>query len=343
MGLFAVCAISSCAFAQDHHSMVPINDEDIISAESINAAEEPDLSTSPATVQYRVRPFNYQQHAYQNQIRLQQQQQHQVQEEDEHAEASQEDPEEENVPQHHQQHIIQAPQQPQPAYRRPAYAQPQQAQQDHPVFRKVEQNQKRLQNRDRVREQQHKQELEDELEQEEEPDRLALLLEKSDFACNGRPTGYYADEGLGCEVFHYCADNQKHSWICPEGFSFHQVHLICMPAGSDNVCQQSSKYTFVNEYLYKPLNMEEHQQKPNVMLRYSERYFPEEIFQDERQEYDEEENDRRSSQQQYRQAIQQQQRQQPVRKWERIQNIFDNEVTNKQYRWQASLSHLSRP
>lgn len=108
----------------------------------------------------------------------------------------------------------------------------------------------------------------EEVEAEEEPDRLSLLLEKSDFHCTGRTTGYYADESLSCEVFHYCQENQKHSWICPEGFTFHQVHLICMPPSSDNICEQSSKYHFVNDYLYKPINMEEHMSKPNVTLRY---------------------------------------------------------------------------
>lgn len=108
----------------------------------------------------------------------------------------------------------------------------------------------------------------EEVEVEEEPDRLSVLLEKSDFHCTGRTTGYYADESLGCEVFHYCQENQKHSWICPEGFTFHQVHLICMPPSSDNICEQSSKYHFVNDYLYKPINMEEHMTKPNVTLRY---------------------------------------------------------------------------
>ncbi|XP_058834135.1 uncharacterized protein LOC131691618 [Topomyia yanbarensis] len=122
----------------------------------------------------------------------------------------------------------------------------------------------------------------EELEAEEEPDRLSLLLEKSDFHCTGRTTGYYADESLACEVFHYCQENQKHSWICPEGFTFHQVHLICMPPSNDNICEQSSKYHFVNDYLYKPLNMEEHMTKPNVTLRYSERYYPENFYVDER-------------------------------------------------------------
>jgi hypothetical protein len=123
---------------------------------------------------------------------------------------------------------------------------------------------------------------EEELE-EEEPDRLSLLLAKSAFNCNGRTTGYYSDEGLGCEIFHYCQENQKHSWICPEGFTFHQIHLICMPPSNDNICEQSSKYTFVNDYLYKPINMEEHQSRPNISLRYSERYYPENFYLDERQ------------------------------------------------------------
>lgn len=103
---------------------------------------------------------------------------------------------------------------------------------------------------------------------------------------------YYADESVNCEVFHYCQENQKHSWVCPEGFQFHQVHLICMPPSNDNACQQSSKYHIVNEFLYKPINVEEHQTRPNVTLRYSERYYPEDIYKDERQnEEDEEEED----------------------------------------------------
>jgi hypothetical protein len=69
--------------------------------------------------------------------------------------------------------------------------------------------------------------LEEELEEEkDEPDRLSLLLPQSKFDCVGKQTGYYADEELNCEVFHYCQDNAKHSWICPEGFTFHQVRSI---------------------------------------------------------------------------------------------------------------------
>lgn len=78
---------------------------------------------------------------------------------------------------------------------------------------------------------------EEELEkEEEEPDRLTLLLPQSKFDCTAKKTGYYADDGLNCEVFHYCQDNARHSWICPEGFLFHQVRsttvfiiLLCGP------------------------------------------------------------------------------------------------------------------
>ncbi|KAF7279984.1 hypothetical protein GWI33_006500 [Rhynchophorus ferrugineus] len=111
--------------------------------------------------------------------------------------------------------------------------------------------------------------------EEEQPDRLTELLPQSKFQCNGKKTGYYADQDLGCEIFHYCHENAKHSWICPEGFTFHQIQLICMPPGGDNICEKSSDYHFVNDYLYKPVNLQEYQQKPNISLKYSDRYFPE--------------------------------------------------------------------
>lgn len=130
------------------------------------------------------------------------------------------------------------------------------------------------------------QQYEDELaDEEDKPDRLQELLQQSSFHCNDRVTGYYADDTVGCEVFHYCQESAKHSWVCPEGFTFHQVHLICMPPSAENICDQSSKYHVVNEYLYKPINMEEHQRKPNVTLRYSERYYPENIYYDDRRDY----------------------------------------------------------
>lgn len=60
-----------------------------------------------------------------------------------------------------------------------------------------------------------------------------------------------------------------------------------MPPSGDNICSQSSKYHIVNDFLYKAINIEEHETKPNVSLKYSERYYPEDIYHDERQEQDE--------------------------------------------------------
>jgi hypothetical protein len=76
---------------------------------------------------------------------------------------------------------------------------------------------------------------EEELEkEEEEPDRLSLLLPQSKFDCTAKKTGYYADDGLNCEVFHYCQDNARHSWICPEGFVFHQARFSSIASASDS-------------------------------------------------------------------------------------------------------------
>lgn len=47
-----------------------------------------------------------------------------------------------------------------------------------------------------------------------------------------------------------------------------------MPPGGDNNCEKASDYHFVNDFLYKPLNLEEYQQKPNITLKYSDRYYP---------------------------------------------------------------------
>lgn len=82
--------------------------------------------------------------------------------------------------------------------------------------------------------------------------------------------------------------NESRGWIIYtrvliEAIKIFQVHLICMPPNGDITCKKSSQYHFVNEYLYKPLNLDEAESKPNVTLRYSERYFPSDIYTDERE------------------------------------------------------------
>ncbi|CAL1295786.1 unnamed protein product [Larinioides sclopetarius] len=110
---------------------------------------------------------------------------------------------------------------------------------------------------------------EEEPEEEQGPDPLTLLLEDSQFTCGGKQDGYYADDSVGCQVFHYCVGGAKHSWMCPENTVFHQVHLNCVPDAQD-ICSQSQKFHFVNDYLYKPVDYE----GPNKTARYSQRYYP---------------------------------------------------------------------
>lgn len=51
-------------------------------------------------------------------------------------------------------------------------------------------------------------------------------------------------------------------------FTF-QVHLICMPKTEDNICERSSKFHFVNDFLYKEVG--DHPENRS----YVERYYPE--------------------------------------------------------------------
>lgn len=141
-----------------------------------------DSELSPATLHQQLRARQ-----------LQQSQQQQQQQQPSASAASYEysDEEEENVPAQAQTYQRQTSQQRQ-------YVQQQQY--SHP-----QQGKKQLTKKQR-------EELEEELE-EEEPDHLALMLAKSQFSCNERTTGYYADDTVGCQIFHYCSDNTKHSWI----------------------------------------------------------------------------------------------------------------------------------
>jgi len=113
-------------------------------------------------------------------------------------------------------------------------------------------------------------------EEEKKPSELELLLANSKFSCASHKDGYYADNSLNCQVFHYCVQGAKHSWMCPKGTVFHQVHLNCVPQDQD-ICQQSEKYHIVNEYLHKPI---EQSLGPNQTVRYHQRYYPDEFLGD---------------------------------------------------------------
>lgn len=120
-----------------------------------------------------------------------------------------------------------------------------------------------------TQQQQQQNQQSQEEEEEEKPNPLTLLLEKSTFGCSGKSDGYYADNSVNCQVFHYCVAGAKHSWMCPEGTVFHQVHLNCVPASQD-ICNTAEKFFFVNDYLHKELDA----RGPNNTVLYAQRYYP---------------------------------------------------------------------
>lgn len=58
----------------------------------------------------------------------------------------------------------------------------------------------------------------------------------STFSCWGRPTGYYADVKLGCNIYHFCSQMegigettyQRMSYVCMDGSLFDQKDLNCV-------------------------------------------------------------------------------------------------------------------
>lgn len=80
-----------------------------------------------------------------------------------------------------------------------------------------------------------------------------------------------------------------------------------MPPSSDNICQQSSQFHFVNDFLYRPINADEVHARPNVSLRYADRYYPENYY----ETINEEENGERTFHTRQQEPPRQQQ-QQPI-------------------------------
>ncbi len=67
-----------------------------------------------------------------------------------------------------------------------------------------------------------------------------------------------------------------------------KVHLLCMPVGRDNICEKSSQYHFVNDYLYKTVDNEDGSSSDSGI--YADRYYPEGF--ELGQEFDEVETDK---------------------------------------------------
>lgn len=79
---------------------------------------------------------------------------------------------------------------------------------------------------------------------------LLPLLETvpiTQFRCENRAYGYYADVEANCQVFHVCSNGIKWSFLCPNQTVFNQNFLVCDYPGSVD-CSQSEQLYSVNDY-----------------------------------------------------------------------------------------------
>lgn len=92
--------------------------------------------------------------------------------------------------------------------------------------------------------------------EEEEPNAIRMRLPSdsesirsnivdSEFTCDDRQPGYYADIDNDCQIFHRCVEDPKaiYSFICPEQTIFNQKVLVCVWNNSmDFDCEDSDDY-----------------------------------------------------------------------------------------------------
>ena len=77
-----------------------------------------------------------------------------------------------------------------------------------------------------------------------------VSIPESDFSCNGRHDGYYADIDLRCQVYHHCASgHQRYDFLCPNYTLFDQTTFTCRFVNSVN-CLSSETHYNRNDELY---------------------------------------------------------------------------------------------
>ncbi|KAB7496298.1 hypothetical protein Anas_05147 [Armadillidium nasatum] len=54
-----------------------------------------------------------------------------------------------------------------------------------------------------------------------------LQTNPTDFTCEGKDDGFYADVQFHCQAFHRCVNNMKYSFVCGPGTLFSQHLLTC--------------------------------------------------------------------------------------------------------------------
>ncbi|XP_013793659.1 uncharacterized protein LOC106477663 [Limulus polyphemus] len=78
----------------------------------------------------------------------------------------------------------------------------------------------------------------------------------TDFSCDGRHSGYYADTDNNCQVFHICysrtlADGtqlaERQSFVCGNQTIFNQLSLTCAFPADAVPCTDASDFYYINE------------------------------------------------------------------------------------------------
>ncbi|XP_065581512.1 uncharacterized protein LOC136040969 isoform X2 [Artemia franciscana] len=69
------------------------------------------------------------------------------------------------------------------------------------------------------------------------------------FTCDGKLPGYYADTETGCQAFHICYDDRMASFLCPNGTTFHQQFFVC-DWWFNSDCNQAPSFYSVNANLF---------------------------------------------------------------------------------------------
>ncbi|XP_074599084.1 uncharacterized protein LOC141858436 isoform X2 [Brevipalpus obovatus] len=80
----------------------------------------------------------------------------------------------------------------------------------------------------------------------------------SEFNCQDREYGYFADMANDCRVFHVCQPGYgpggsvaRYSFICPAEMRFDQIRLTCMPLVDSMDCGESMKFYGGTENRFK--------------------------------------------------------------------------------------------
>jgi len=83
-------------------------------------------------------------------------------------------------------------------------------------------------------------------------------IPRTDFTCEDKIPGYYADVEASCQVWHYCgAGVSRQSFLCPVGTLYSQRTRVCDWWFNVNCAASRSQYG-INADLYQPAEVREY-------------------------------------------------------------------------------------